>query len=154
MWGFPAVFLKHVEHMTLVSNYSAIVGGTKADIDEDRDIVLGSLRRSPDQFWQEQYDEEGITAVPKLVPFKGLAGSANDFLAAAVYVAQTTNRYNFFMSPIMLACIDFKWNSHVEKLFMKVCFVACVSYCEIYPILRSMTKKHRSLLSVFGSLSK
>ena len=123
MWGFPAVFLKHVDNMTLVSNYSAIVGGTKADIDEDTDIVLGSLHRSPDHFWREQYDEEGITAAPKLVPFKGLAGSANDFLAAAVYVAQTTNRYSFFMSPIMLALIDFKWNSHVEKLFMKVPFL-------------------------------
>jgi hypothetical protein len=43
MWGFPAVFLKHADNTTLVRNYSAIVSGTKADIDEDTDIVLGSL---------------------------------------------------------------------------------------------------------------
>jgi hypothetical protein len=119
MWAFPAVFLKHVDDMTLVSNYSATVGGKKAVVEDGDAIVLGSSSRSPEQFWQEQYDEEGITVVPKLLPFKDLAGPGNNFLAAAVYVAQKTNQYGFFMSPMVVACINFKWNSHVKKLFLK-----------------------------------
>jgi hypothetical protein len=123
MWAFPAVFLKHVDDMTLVSNYSSTVGGKKAVVEEGDAIVLGSSSRSPDQFWKEHYDEEGITAVAKLLPFKDLAGSGNNFLAAAVYVAQKTNKYDFFMSPMVVACINFKWNSHVKKLFLKVVVV-------------------------------
>jgi WD40 repeat protein len=139
MWAFPAVFLMHVDNMTMVSNYSAMVGGKKAVVEEGDAIVLGSSYRSPDQFWGKHYDEEGITAVPKLLPFKGLAGSANNFLAAAVYAAQKTNKYGFFMSPIVVACINFKWNSHVKKLFIKqICMhIVMVVFFTIESLLAS-----------------